>query len=106
MEFMFDRCRKLKQIIGINKFNTIKVTNMRGMFNECNELKNLNLSSFNTTNVIDLCIMFQECFELEYLDLSNFNTSNVTNMVNMFCRCFKLKQIIGINKFNTVKSEI
>ena len=48
---MFNECHKLKQIKGINKFNTNIVTNMR--------------------------VMFQECYELEYLDLSNFNTSNV-----------------------------
>ena len=104
MEFMFDRCRKLKQIIGINKFNTIKVTNMRGMFNECNELKNLNLSSFNTTNVIDLCIMFQECFELEYLDISNFNLTNAKDISWMFNRCYKLKEIKGINNITSIKN--
>ena len=35
---------------------------MRGMFNECIELKYLNLSNFNTSKVTDLIIMFQECF--------------------------------------------
>ena len=75
MGYMFNKCNKLKEIKGINKFNTNKVTNMRGMFELCNEL--------------------------EYLDLSIFDTSNVTNMEFMFNYCNKLKEIKGINKFKT-----
>ena len=47
--------------------------------------------------------MFQQCNELENLDLSNFDTSNVTDMGWMFNECHKLKEIKGINKFNTNK---
>ena len=66
MEDMFSECNKLKEIKGINKIITNKVTNMSGLFNEC--------------------------FELEYLDLSNFNTANVTDMSFMFNHCHKLKE--------------
>ena len=34
MKCMFNRCHKLKEIKGINKFNTSKVNNMRIMFQE------------------------------------------------------------------------
>ena len=54
---MFNECHKLREIKGINNFNTIKVTNM--------------------------CTMFQECNELEYVDLSKFNIVNVTDMIRM-----------------------
>ena len=67
---MFNQCHKLKEINGINNFNTIKVTDMKGMF--------------------------QDCYELEYLDLSNFITSNVEDMRFMFSGCHKLKEIKGI----------
>ena len=79
MEGMFCGCYKLREIKGINKFNTINVKNMNGMF--------------------------RNCYDLEYLDLSNFNTSNVVNMEIMFLDCNKLKKIKGINKFykNKVK---
>ena len=69
--------KKLKEIKGINKFNTSKVT--------------------------DMCGMFYQCFELEHLDLSNYNTLNVIDMKLMFSECKKLKEIKGINKFNTSK---
>ena len=44
---MFHGCSKLKEIKGLNKFKTNKVTNMSTMFNDCNELKYLNVSTLN-----------------------------------------------------------
>ena len=38
MELMFNSCYKLKEIKGINNFNTINVKKMNLMFNECIEL--------------------------------------------------------------------
>ena len=130
MGWMFNQCHKLKQIKGINNFNTNKVTDMNIMFQECNELEYLDLSNFNTSNVKDMgwmfnechklkeikgienfntikvknmTTMFQNCNELEYLDLSNFNTSNVEDMGYLFTNCYKLKEIKGIENFNTIK---
>ena len=34
MEYMFDKCHKLKEIKGINNFNTYNVFNMSRMFQE------------------------------------------------------------------------
>ena len=126
MAYMFNACTKLKEIYGINNFNTANVITMEGMFEECNELEYLELSNFNTSNVTNIagmfnaCVkikeikginkfnttnvitmegMFQECNELEYLDLSSFEISNVTNMSWMFNSCIKLIEINGIEKF-------
>ena len=38
---MFADCHKLKEIKGINNFNTNNVTKMNTMFQECNELISL-----------------------------------------------------------------
>ena len=124
---MFNECHKLKEIKGINNFNTSKVIYMRAMFQECYELEYLDLSNFDTSNVTDMRWMFNECHklkeikgisnfntskvinmsamlqacnELEYLDLSNFDTSNVTDMEAMFNNCHKLKEIKGISNFD------
>ena len=103
MQRMFFKCRELKEIKGINNFNTSNVYNMKGMFEECNELKYLNLSNFITINVLNMNKMFAECFELEILDLSNFDTSNTTDMGYMFYKCYKLKEIKKENIFNIAK---
>ena len=77
---------------------------MQNMFRECYNLKEIKgLNKFNTKNVIDISEMFAGCHELEYLDLSNFDTSNVANMEFMFNICYNLKKIEGIEKFNTNK---
>ena len=74
------------------------------MFFDCNILKEIKgLNKFNTKKVTDISGMFFRCHELEYLDLSNFDTSNVTNMYGMFNKCHNLKEIKGINKFNTIQ---
>ena len=48
---MFNNCKKLKEIKGLNKFITSKVIIMKAMFQDCNELVHLDLSNFNTSNV-------------------------------------------------------
>ena len=51
---MFNKCTKLKEIKGINKFITNKVNNMKAMFQLCSEIEYLDLSNFNTENVTDI----------------------------------------------------
>ena len=128
MRIMFNKCKKLKEIKGLDKLitnnlldiegmfqycselesidlsnlNTSNVTNMAFLFNNCNNLKEIKgLNNFITNKVTDMRSMFQSCFKIEYIDLSNFDTSNVSNMEYMFDECYKLKGIKGINKLNT-----
>ena len=91
-------------VIGIDKFNTCKVTTMYGMFNECNELDYLDLSNFNTKNVMSFGVMFQECYELTNVDISNFNFQKAINIRWMFNKCYKLKEIKGIDIINNIKN--
>ena len=58
---LMNKCHRLKEIKGINNFNTSKVINMKAMFNECHKLK-------------------------EIKGINNFNTSKVTNMTNNVSR--------------------
>ena len=49
---------------------------MAGMFNKCNKLKEIKgLNNFDTSNVINIYGLFNQCINLEYLDLSKFNIS-------------------------------
>ena len=51
MKWIFNECNSLKEIKGINKFKTNKVTNMCAMFQDCNALLNVDLN-FDTSNVL------------------------------------------------------
>ena len=84
MGYMFNKCHKLKEIKGINKFNTSKVNNMRTMFQECKEIEYLDLSNFDTSNVTDMGWMFCNCNNLKSLNLLKFELKNNCNTQNMF----------------------
>lgn len=74
----------LKEIKGLENFDTSNVISMSRMFLFCTDLTSLNVSSFNTSNVTDMSLMFNQLKSLKSIDLSNFDTSNVTNMARMF----------------------
>ena len=63
------------------------MTNMSGMFQNCIKLINLDLN-FDTSNVRDMSYMFNECNELKEINgINKFNTSKVTNMISLFSDC-------------------
>ena len=84
MRLMFSECNKLKEIKGINKFNTKEITNMNSMFNLCKELEYLDLSNFNTSKVNDMGWMFAGCNKLKYLNLLNFILKDECLTTNIF----------------------
>ena len=97
---LFQACQA--SIIYFHNFGTSKVTNMKGMFADCNSLVSLNVSSFDTSKVTDMTWMFFLCISLVSLDLSNFNTSNAIDMTEMFYACHSLISL-DISSFNTQK---
>ena len=128
MRIMLNKCKKLKEIKGLDKLITSNLIDMEGMFQDCAEIESLDLSNFDTSNVTNMAFlfnncnnlkeikgldqfktnrvtdiksMFQSCYNLEYIDLSNFDTSNVENMEYMFDDCHKLKGIKGLNQLIT-----
>ena len=81
-EKLFKDC-KFIECIYFKKFYRININNMESMFSGCSSLKEIKgINNFNTINATNMGGMFQGCYELEYLDLSNFNTMNVTNIRN------------------------
>ena len=95
MEYMFYECKKLKEIKGINKFNTNNVINMRGMFQFCNELEYLDLSNFDTSKVNNMAFMFNECKKLKELNLENFKINNNCKLENIFMSISNKCKFIG-----------
>ena len=98
---MFNECHEL-EYLDLSNFNTFNVDHMGLMFSGCYKLKEIKgLNNFDTSYVKYIYGMFQKCKELEYLDLSNFDIYNVEKTDFMFNECEKLKEIKGINKFFT-----
>ena len=98
MSYMFNRCLSITSL-DVSKFDTSKVTNMRGMFSYC-KLISLDVSNFDTSNVTNMGGMFYKCSKLTNLDVSNFDTSKVTNMYNLFGNCSNVTNL-DVSKFDT-----
>lgn len=81
----------LTRIIGLENWNTEKVTDMAYAFMLCPRLTELDLSGWNTSSVITMQSMFQGCTSLKQISVSNeWLTKNVTNSKNMFYNCLQL----------------
>ena len=64
MSWMFAGCTRLKEIKGLNNFNTKKVVDMTGMFSSCSEIESLELSSFDLSTVLNISCFTKGCEKL------------------------------------------
>ena len=101
MSGMFSDCNSLTEL-NLSNFDTSKVTDMSYMFRDCRGLTELNISNFDTSRVTVMNAMFSYCGSLTELNLSNFDTSNVTNMTSMFGECYGLTEL-DLSNFDTSK---
>ena len=99
---LFYNYKNCIEIKGLKNLDTINVTDMRRMFNNCNSLANLDVSNFNTSKVTSMSSMFNNCSSLKNLDVSKFDTSNVTNVGSMFDSCSNLTNL-DVSGFDTSK---
>ena len=86
---LFKDCNSLKEINFI-QFYRKNIVDMSQMFYNCTGLIKLNFSSFNSVNVKNMSDMFSLCVRLKKYDFSNFSTENVTDMSYMFSECTNL----------------
>jgi surface protein len=92
-KMMFSNLTHLISINFTSDFGKINMKNMSGMFNNCFNLKSIELSYLKTDDVKDFSFMFYKCTSLESLNLSNFNMQKVLNISYMFSNCKSLKEI-------------
>ena len=67
------------------------------MFNDCNNLENLDISHFNRKNSNNFEQMFCICRKLKNIDASKFNSSKCKSINSMFRYCENLCEIDMIN---------
>ncbi len=103
MSGMFCQCGNLSEL-DLSAFNTSKVKNMTSMFYGCEKLEKLDVSGFDTSNVEGMYAMFYGCGNLAELDVSGFNTSKVTDMSYMFGGCERLAEL-DVSGFDTSNVE-
>ena len=73
------------EIIDVTNWDLSKTKSIQGLFADSTHLKEIKgLDTWNTTNITNMSSMFQNCSSLKELDLSNFNILNVTESDGMF----------------------
>ena len=82
-----------KRIVYLPKIDTSEVTNMDGMFSNCNSL--VSIPQLDTSNVTSMNSMFYNCRSLVSIPL--LDTSKVTNMSSMFYYCHALVSIPALD---------
>ncbi|EAC2298594.1 BspA family leucine-rich repeat surface protein [Listeria monocytogenes] len=98
-EGMFKNCSNLMEV-DLSGLDTSAVTIMWDMFNSCRALEELDVSHFDTSSVTNMSYMFYDNRNLEVLDVSNLDTSSVTNMYAMFEDCTSLEEL-DVSHFDT-----
>ncbi|EAC2244815.1 BspA family leucine-rich repeat surface protein [Listeria monocytogenes] len=98
-EGMFKNCSNLMEV-DLSGLDTSAVTTMWDMFNSCRALEELDVSHFDTSSVTNMSYMFYDNRNLEVLDVSNLDTGSVTNMYAMFEDCTSLEEL-DVSNFNT-----
>ena len=99
--YMFYNRNNVKTI-DLTNLDTVSVTSMSGLFQDCSGLTTLDLPSLDTQNVTDMSCMFYKCSGLTALDLSSFDTQNVAGMGYMFRGCSGLTAL-DLSSFDTQK---
>ncbi|WEV67437.1 BspA family leucine-rich repeat surface protein [Bifidobacterium sp. ESL0769] len=79
---MFDSCRKLETLTGMENWHTGKVTNLSELASRNPKLKTLDLSGWDTSKTTDMGKMFYGCNSMTDIDLTGWDTSNV-NVTDM-----------------------
>ena len=97
--YIFRGFKKVKHIIGLEDWDVSKVTNMKGMFYNCENF-NSDLSNWDVSSVGNMYSMFYRCKTFNS-DLSKWNVSNVENMYGMFWGCINFNS--DLSKWNVRK---
>ncbi|GEM_PF-1451384 len=95
----FSGCSNLVSISGLEYLITEYVQDMKEMFAGCKNLQDFTIFEY-TSNVTDMEGMFKDCQSLTTLDLSSWLTWKVEDMSNMFSQCRSLREL-NLERWNT-----
>jgi surface protein len=99
---LFWDCSNITEI-DLSEFNSSRNTQTFRMFEGCSSLTSINFANFDTSKVTFMGGMFLNCYSISSLDLSNFDTSKVIFMDSMFENCTSLT---SLNLSNFLTSDV
>ena len=91
MSYMFNRCTKLKKIVGIENLDVSKLKTTKIMFYGCKNLVELDLTNWNPISLENAWSMFYRCSNLKIIkNIENWQLPNINDVSYMFYYCAKL----------------
>ena len=91
MAYMFSRCKNLKNIIGIENLDVLKLKRANFMFDSCENLVELDLTNWNPISLENAWSMFYRCSNLKIIkNIENWQLPNIKEVSYMFYYCAKL----------------
>ena len=91
MTYMFSRCKNLKNIIGIENLDVLKLKRANFMFDSCENLVELDLTNWNIKSLENMSYMFYNCANLKIIkNIENWQLPNINDVSYMFYNCAKL----------------
>lgn len=96
---VFQGCRALKTVLMPDAVEAMKFTSLRGTFQNCSALEEINLSG--CANITSLTDAFFGCAQLKSVDLSA--CKKLTSTESMFDKCSSLQEVILPEKISLEK---
>lgn len=84
MSEMFAHDYNLTNLVGVNTFNTEKVTNLNYFLGWATSLKSIDLSNFKTPNLSSMVYMFINTPQLTSVNIANLDTRNINGVSQAF----------------------
>ena len=111
MAYMFSRCKNLKNIIGIENLDVLKLKRANFMFDSCENLVELDLTNWNPISLENAWSMFYRCSNLKIIkNIEIWQLPNINDVSYMFYNCAKLDVDLSnwdlSNLKNSLKLEI
>lgn len=102
-ECAFARCVKLKKIIGLETWKPESLETMREAFAFNHSLESVNLTNWGnyTNNIETFQFTFQECYNLKSVDVSGLVTNKTEDLWGVFVDCYQLEYIYGLDTWDT-----
>ena len=99
---LFSGFSSLKEIIGLENWDTSNVTDMQDTFNGCSSLRTIDVSSWDTSKVTNMLRTFGDNNLENIIGINNWDTSSLTSLYNTFGNCINLVNL-DLTNWNTSK---
>lgn len=99
--YMFEGCPLLDDVVIDESFDAPNMSDIRAMFYSAGVRSVTGLKNLVKSTIVRMDYLFNDCRNIREIDLTGCNTENVISFSNMFRLCYSLSRIKGIEGLDT-----